>query len=480
MTTSAAIPGPATSHAATSASGGEPPERAFGIGELFFSTTDRRGIIQRWNSVFERISAYSGEELQGKPHNLIRHPSMPRGVFRLLWEALEDGRPFAGYVKNRAKDGAPYWVFTLNVPVMEGFLSVRLKPTGPHFAAVRALYAETLELESNLRAGGATAAATAAEGAAHLLEKLRELGHPDYETFSAQAFAAEMRARDEAVRREGLHLVPEHLSCPDHPLCWALIAAHAEARKALSQLSGLFRRTDQFAEISRELEARTQSALAIGRDFHLNALNANIAAQHLGHRAVSLGTVANFLGIYGANLSSDSVRLDNAIGAARTAAHAISAALAAARLQVEMLLAFLAEVAARGADPQGCTTEPRLAPLVEALEASLGRAAAALGKLKDGIEPARQLNSGLVQTVLSLEVTQIAGLTEAARVPDAGGLRTMFMEFRRHISTARGDLYALADTTEALADLATQAPTEIDLVGKRLREVHSSLAPLRA
>jgi PAS domain S-box-containing protein len=84
-------------------------EREFGIEELFFSTTDVKGHISAGNEVFTRISGYTEDELLGRAHNVIRHPDMPRGVFQLLWDTIQAGRPIAAYVKNRAKDGELYF-----------------------------------------------------------------------------------------------------------------------------------------------------------------------------------------------------------------------------------------------------------------------------------------------------------------------------------------------------------------------------------
>ena len=64
-------------------------EQPFEIDELFFSATDRKGIITSGNSVFVRVSDYSREELVGRAHNLVRHPDMPRAVFQILWDYLE-------------------------------------------------------------------------------------------------------------------------------------------------------------------------------------------------------------------------------------------------------------------------------------------------------------------------------------------------------------------------------------------------------
>src|SRR5690606_34204363 len=78
-------------------------EQKVGADELFFSTTDRQGRIRSGNSVFARISQFSIEELVGSPHNIVRHPEMPAGVFRLIWDRLYADRPVGTYVKNLAR-----------------------------------------------------------------------------------------------------------------------------------------------------------------------------------------------------------------------------------------------------------------------------------------------------------------------------------------------------------------------------------------
>src|SRR3569832_335570 len=82
-------------------------ERPFLIHELFFSTTDRVGVIRSGNEVFRRVAAFDSlEDMIGKPHNIIRHADMPRAVFKLLWDYLAANKTICAYVKNQARDGA--------------------------------------------------------------------------------------------------------------------------------------------------------------------------------------------------------------------------------------------------------------------------------------------------------------------------------------------------------------------------------------
>ena len=80
--------------------------------KVLISETDVAGTITKVNDVFCNVSHYSESELIGQPHNLIRHPDMPRLVFKLLWDNLKIGNNFVGVIKNLAKTGEYYWVVT--------------------------------------------------------------------------------------------------------------------------------------------------------------------------------------------------------------------------------------------------------------------------------------------------------------------------------------------------------------------------------
>lgn len=169
-------------------------EVAFGFDELFYSRTDTRGVILAGNEVFHRVSGFDWPELLGAPHRIVRHPDTPRGVFRILWDALGGGHPMGAYVKNRAKNGDHYWVFAVLVPTPDGFLSVRLKPSTPLFERVASFYtrlsaqerAEKLDPEQS---AGELRAATQAEG------------FSSYTSYMAFALGQELAARDVKLGR---------------------------------------------------------------------------------------------------------------------------------------------------------------------------------------------------------------------------------------------------------------------------------------
>ncbi len=82
------------------------------------SDTDLKGIITYVNDYFAEISGYTKDELIGKAHSIVRHPDMPKILFRILWERLHNDQNFIAAIKNLAKDGRYYWVFTDFEPIV--------------------------------------------------------------------------------------------------------------------------------------------------------------------------------------------------------------------------------------------------------------------------------------------------------------------------------------------------------------------------
>jgi PAS domain S-box-containing protein len=141
-------------------------EKAIRDEDFLVSKTDPKGRITYGNRAFIELSGYSEAELLGSQHNIIRHPDMPRAVFKLLWERIQSGRECNAYVKNMAKDGAFYWVFANVTPDLDvagritGYFSVRRKPRASALAAVTGLYRTMLEAEHAAGTREAIAAST--------------------------------------------------------------------------------------------------------------------------------------------------------------------------------------------------------------------------------------------------------------------------------------------------------------------------------
>ncbi|MEJ2469036.1 MAG: PAS domain-containing protein [Campylobacterales bacterium] len=124
--------------------------------KYIMSRTDTRGVIEFGNDYFYEISGYTSNELVGQPHNVIRHPDMPRVIFKLMWDRLKQGKNIFAVVKNLSKDGRYYWVTTKfeikKHPVdntIVGYMAYRQAAKPSAVDQISKLYAELLEIEQS-------------------------------------------------------------------------------------------------------------------------------------------------------------------------------------------------------------------------------------------------------------------------------------------------------------------------------------------
>ena len=160
----------------------------FRLEDLFFSRTDKRGVIQSGNVAFQHISGFEWSDLVGAPHKIVRHPDMPKCVFHVLWEAIQKNEPIGGYVVNRTKQGQPYWVFAVMMPIEDGYVSIRLKPTSKLIEQVKPIYEKMRRAEDQ-------DGQSPEDGATALLAELKELGYDDYSHFMSDALIGEAIGR---------------------------------------------------------------------------------------------------------------------------------------------------------------------------------------------------------------------------------------------------------------------------------------------
>ena len=134
-------------------------ERFFPESEIIVSKTDLKGRVTYANKTFCDIAGYDEAEVLGKPHSLIRHPDMPRAVFKLLWDTLEERKEIFAYVKNAARNGDFYWVFAHVTPsfaadgAVIGYHSNRRTPKRAAIDVVAPLYAQILAAEAQHKNG---------------------------------------------------------------------------------------------------------------------------------------------------------------------------------------------------------------------------------------------------------------------------------------------------------------------------------------
>ena len=120
-------------------------ERVLTNEAFLVSETDEKGTIVFANEDFCEVAGYSVDELIGRPHNIVRHPDMPRAAFKDLWETVKAGKVWTGFVKNNVKGGNGfYWVYATVYPVTRGgkryYMSCRKKPSENEIASAIELY----------------------------------------------------------------------------------------------------------------------------------------------------------------------------------------------------------------------------------------------------------------------------------------------------------------------------------------------------
>lgn len=217
----------------------------FGVEEMFFSTTDSKGVITNANDVFVRISHYSEDQLMGAPHNILRHPEMPAAAFKFMWDELQAGRKFCAYVRNLAADGATYDVFATVVPVGDSYLSVRTRPLRQDlWDTVFEQYTATLDVEKAQRDGNSRHQ-VAALGAENLGARVGDLGFSGIEDLCAQLLVAEVQE----------HSAQSSL-LPDRPDATGAVGQLLHiTRNIEGQVTGLIFRLEEYGALVARLRA---------------------------------------------------------------------------------------------------------------------------------------------------------------------------------------------------------------------------------
>lgn len=235
-------------------------EAAFGFDDLFYSRTDPRGVIQAGNHIFQRVAGFDWDELLGAPHRIVRHPDTPRGVFRILWDALGAGYPMGAYVKNRTKQGGFYWVFAVLMPIEGGFLSVRLKPSTPLFERVRDFYETLSKREREEKMDPEDSAGFLRKGA------LAE-GFSSYTSYMAYALGCELAARDQKLGRSADERTRRLIAMNE-----TLERTNAEQRKLLRSFEALQSIPNNMRIVASRLEPSGGPISAISENYKASSV----------------------------------------------------------------------------------------------------------------------------------------------------------------------------------------------------------------
>lgn len=425
-------------------------ERPFAAHELFFSTTDRKGLIRSCNQVFVRVSAHPVEALLGAPHNIIRHPDMPKAVFHLMWSYLEQARPFAGYVKNMAADGAYYWVLALVVPIEGGFLSVRLKPSSDLLPVVQGLYAELLAIERAAGTEGGAWRRGMEAATTRLHQAIAGLGYSSYDDFMRAAAATELtgfRAASRAIERA---------TAAD----LGAFAASAEACRGVERgLDDLFSRVDRLLGTIDQLGKAARFVHDLAGDIHLISLNALVGSCRLQQGGERLSVVTEDLAHLSQHCTEHvqgmSTRLRELAGLLGDTAFAVTAA----RLQSAMTADFIRELARERQAAPDAALDSRLVGDLRTLAVSLGGSTASLvatlPKAQAPIPGLRRLQHELESDLRRLSSVYLIGAIQAVGIPEASMFRELLDRIVGQLERSSAEL---AQLSEGVENLRTHLP----------------------
>ncbi|MFI6455572.1 PAS domain-containing protein [Streptosporangium amethystogenes] len=331
-------------------------EQVIGPEELFFSTTDRHGLIRSGNSVFVRTSRFSPDELTGASHNIVRHPDMPAGVFQLLWDRMLTGRPAGAYVRNLAKDGSHYWVFATMTPSAEGFLSVRMAPRAGLFEEVKRIYkyVADAELEAAER-DRMNRRDVALAGREQIERLLGELGFGSHDDFLTEALTAEVAARG-------------RLASATYARPWAQgpiaeVLAGVGALETL--LTDLVERLESYRVFSDRLMRSSTQVLDVARRLDEVVAGAQAASETVADTVPVLSNVARVMATPTRTAMVTLERLVPRLAALRSYVTDLRFRIVLASLHNDMVAAFAAEVADGIAPRTSLSEVPQLCDAVQ-------------------------------------------------------------------------------------------------------------------
>ncbi len=393
--------------------------------ELFFSKTDLVGNILTGNNVFVRVSQFSKEELIGSPHNIIRHPDMPRVVFKVLWDYLKAGNIIAAYVKNMAKDGRYYWVLAAVYPVDGGYVSIRLKPSSDFFKIIPGVYKKVLAAEES---GGMNSSLDL------LLSTIQSAGFKDYDAFMSKVLMEELTSRQKMIAQETTKL--EFLSSSkqkDVPTKIedqrALIEQINNVSRHCQTISGifdlLFKSFENLLNIEQMTNTNTKAVIDFSEFISILSLNASIETHSLGAQGLTLAVISKQIKKYSEEIEMQASTISSEAADISARTQQLGLLLASSRMQADMISFFALEsyeLSNRGSfsseDFQQVSKDILL--LVQLFVNTFDKVNSILNPLAKRIHRIITVLEIISKMIRDLERTDVLGCIEASRLGDNG------------------------------------------------------------
>jgi len=440
-------------------------ERQFLIEELFFSTTNQRGVIRHGNEVFARIAGIAPEDLYGAPHSVIRHPDMPRVVFQLLWQTIERGQTIAAYVKNLASDGRYYWVLAVVVPCDNGYLSVRLKPTSEMFGKVVELYNQLRQIEAKIEVEPKQRQAAMAASAQELDRQLNQLGFANYEAFMFEALSAELTNRRKHLQEAaGNHFNKLCIELSDGSANRGLYDSYRNCAAIDEQLQTVFDRLDEFKSISVSLGSKSRRVLDSAHTIRMLAMNSAVAANKLGTRADTLRVVSESLGTISKDSSAVISEMSSGLDFVVKLLNQLIFDVAATKLQSEISLVSLNEILVGKTCFEDERTRESMTILVDQLAIRVKSLFAHMRKTRTEMMQLSRLIDNLDRNNRALRFVQFAGKKEATGWSEAKDFSVVLEDVPPQIATTKTQCEELDQAIKAvLGQIESLQSTQTEL-----------------
>ncbi len=422
-------------------------EAKFHIDELFFSTTDPKGIILAGNDVFVRVSGYSSEELVGSPHNIIRHPDMPRAAFWLVWDYLLKGKSVAAYVKNMSADGSYYWVLAAMAPIKGGFLSIRMKPSTPMLAKIEGLYQQLHEIESKAKGPGDARAAALEESKAALMAALTTLGYESYDVLMGEMLLAEVKARKEAMAQIR-HLTDSHAVASDSARAEELRGLQEQCAFLGKQVTDLFKSLGSFMTLEKELGETIKFIQQLSRRLRLLALNSQIQAMGLAVEGRPLQVIADQMSSCTGGVINSAMDICKHMMDVNKVLKSAAAQIATSDLSVEMMAKFLDEMT-RSKGDQNSNIRREIAQLAEVAANNLDTTLTLVRSSAENVDVLRRRLEVLLREIRTLEILRVSAKAEIAQCKNSVSVSTIFENLYAQTREARNKITFLVDLVAA-------------------------------
>ena len=413
-------------------------ESPFEKEDVFFSKTDTKGIIAYGNKIFYDTAKYTPAELIGKPHNIVRHPDMPKAIFKLLWDYIKADKPFAGYVKNLAKDGSFYWVFAIVFPLYEGkkkegYLSVRIKPTTKYFDIARSLYEKMRKLE----ASGESAEAFLSDG-------LAQLGYKSYDTFMIDALMAEFKDKEEHF----------HIDLGEKILHYPRMRTIYENCKAAESIyEAMYEKIAFYLDLSTMLEEKFTYIYQMTDDLSLIALNSSIESHKIGSMGASFAVVSNEIKKDSERIGRHIVELRKNIDTSVTTIKESVLYLLSLNIQIFAILYYMQETIVHQSCNEGeCMDKVR--DFIAVIRSSTQKVAELVKQLESDLNLTLTYIGKIERLIKELHYIQVNGLIESSKLQDEK-FSIIFNQVQNLVS----------DTTATLEEIIPAVKTSIRYTG---------------